>query len=492
MDLSRYKRQLKRYFSRYIRPHWIFWVLSSFAWFVYAAFVLIRHRHLLTTGYDLGIFDQLIWNYSHFHGPSDSVRGLTNLLSDHFHPLLVVLAPLYWIWDDVRMLLLAQVTLVVAGAIPLYFYARSRLGETATLLLCILYWTSWAIYSALAFDFHEVALAVPLLSLAAFGLMTKRFRPMILGLAGAILVKEDMSLVVAAFGLSWAVWYRQWRRGLVIAAVAAAYFMLVTRILMPALSPWHTYSYWTYGALGPTPQLAIISVLRHPFHALKLFVNVHEKRQTLLATLLPFGFVPIVSPLVAPILVLLAERFFSTNSDYWGTQFQYGLTVVPLLAFGLAYYLQLLPHRGRLSTAIVAILLAAGLFLPASLVPNTITDFYRSSPVVQQSPEDRSGEAAARSIPATASVTAQNNLVPYLSHREDVYVLGEQFMGGIMARYKYGAIHAQYVIYSTDPTEYMNPTQALANGQWRSYEVYIEAHYSLVRQYGAWQVWRRT
>ena len=49
-----------------------------------------------------------------------------NLLGDHFHPLIAVLAPLYWIWDDPRMLLLAQAALFAASMVPVARFAERR------------------------------------------------------------------------------------------------------------------------------------------------------------------------------------------------------------------------------------------------------------------------------------------------------------------------------------------------------------------------------
>jgi uncharacterized membrane protein len=35
------------------------------------------------------------------------VKGTPNLLGDHFHPALMLLAPAYWIWNDTCVLLVA-------------------------------------------------------------------------------------------------------------------------------------------------------------------------------------------------------------------------------------------------------------------------------------------------------------------------------------------------------------------------------------------------
>jgi hypothetical protein len=52
------------------------------------------------SGVDLVIFDQAIWHLSRFERPESTVRGLSNLFGDHFHPLIALFAPLYWIAAD--------------------------------------------------------------------------------------------------------------------------------------------------------------------------------------------------------------------------------------------------------------------------------------------------------------------------------------------------------------------------------------------------------
>src|SRR5947209_6331509 len=82
---------------------------------------IVRHVDL-QSGIDVAIFDQVVWHYSRFQGPFSSIRG-ENILGDHFHPLVAVLAPLYWIWSDPRMLLIAQAVLVAASIVPVFVFA---------------------------------------------------------------------------------------------------------------------------------------------------------------------------------------------------------------------------------------------------------------------------------------------------------------------------------------------------------------------------------
>ena len=74
--------------------------------------------------------DIAIWNTAHgrflqeIKGDSISTR-----LTDHFEPIFALVAPIYWLWDDVRALLILQAVCLALGAWPIYLLARRRLAE---------------------------------------------------------------------------------------------------------------------------------------------------------------------------------------------------------------------------------------------------------------------------------------------------------------------------------------------------------------------------
>ena len=99
---------------------------------VYGTYAWIRHIHYETTNYDLGIFDQADPRYASFRAPIVPLKAPGyNLLGDHFHPLIAILAPLYWIWDDPRTLLLLQAALFAASVVPVVRFAERRMAAGA-------------------------------------------------------------------------------------------------------------------------------------------------------------------------------------------------------------------------------------------------------------------------------------------------------------------------------------------------------------------------
>src|SRR5699024_8819111 len=93
-----------------------------------------------------------------------------NLLGDHFHPILVLLGPLYAIHPSGWTLLLAQAALLGISAVPVTSVARQFLGRALGTLLGVAYAFSWGLQGAAYAQFHEIAFGVPLVAfaLAAF------------------------------------------------------------------------------------------------------------------------------------------------------------------------------------------------------------------------------------------------------------------------------------------------------------------------------------
>ena len=72
-------------------------VLAGVATVAYAAYSLLRHAHYESKAFDMGIYDQVVWHWSHFLLPANSIQGFPRELRDHFSPVYALFAPGYWI-----------------------------------------------------------------------------------------------------------------------------------------------------------------------------------------------------------------------------------------------------------------------------------------------------------------------------------------------------------------------------------------------------------
>src|SRR5438270_466421 len=225
---------------------------------IYAAISIYRHDHFGSNAFDLGVQDQTVWGYSQLAIIPNTVEMIGNLLGDHFHPILMTIAPLYWIWNDARVLLVVQAALLAAAGIPIFWWTRAQLGLYAAIAVEIAYLAFWGVLSGVVFDFHHIAFAVPALSFALYAVLTKNNRLFWGMLVIALLTRENVALTFAAVGLYLVVAQRRWQLGLLVMGVCLAWFAALVEVIMPAIAG-GPYRHWTYDALGNGPGGAMLT-----------------------------------------------------------------------------------------------------------------------------------------------------------------------------------------------------------------------------------------
>jgi uncharacterized membrane protein len=402
---------------------------------LYGTFSLEQNRHLRTSSYDSVIFDQAVRAYAHFHLPVVPVKGIHNelggsfvLLGDHFSPVLALLAPVYWIWDDVPALLLAQAVLFASSLPLVWIFIRRLLGPAIAYLVAAAYALAWGFSSALATDFHEVAFAVPLVALALERAQARRPGSAALAALALLAVKEDFGPFVATFGIYLAV--LGWRRlGVGLMAGGVAGFYLTTKVAIPYFGG-HHYAYWSYNALGPDLPSALWRVIRHPLDALRLATHSEVKQRTLRWLFLPWGLLPLISPIALLTVPLLAERFFSTNWHYWSTAFHYSAVLMPILAMGaadgLARLLRLLPISVRFRRLIAVAGGAAALAVAVAALPQFAFGALLDRSWWSTTPIMKAASAITARVPDGVTIEADSRLGPHLTRRTHVLLLDQK------------------------------------------------------------------
>jgi uncharacterized membrane protein len=451
---------------------------------LYAAVGLLRHATYRSTGFDLGIFDQAVWRLGRLEAPASSLKDLPSLFGDHFSPILVLFAPLGACDCGPAPLIVAQALLIAASVVPIVLFARPRLGSGPSLLLGVGYGLFCGIQSAVAFDFHEVAVAPLLIGSAALFASREQWRRALLCALALLLVKEDLAFLVLAFGL-WFGLQRRPREALVCLFAGALWYASVTRHVIPHFADGKPFGYWSYEQIGRDPGDALRNVFLHPIDTVRTFLSPAEKVRTLAVLFGAFAFLPLLSIDIVLTAPLIAERMFSSNAKYWTLQDHYSLTLAPVLAIGAAralpFVVAFVGARWRTSrewplrTLVCAGIAAIGV---ASCAAFAVGDLAR--PSAYSVPDAREGaEEALALIPPAASVAATNHLVPHLSQRDSVVLFGPRLP------------RVRYVVAQTgddDPTA-LFPFRTLA--QQRAALGRLRGRYRLVRSSGGIQVWRR-
>jgi uncharacterized membrane protein len=394
--------------------------LALLAAVAYAAVSIYRHDHFGSNAFDLGVQDQTVWGYSQLQMIPNTVEMIRNLLGDHFHPILMAIAPLYWIWDDARVLLIVQAALLAVAGLPIFWWARQQLGLIPAIAIEAAYLIFWGVLSGVIYDFHHIAFAVPAISFALYAVLTRRNLLFWAMLAVGLLTRENIALTFVAIGVYIAVVQHRWRLAAAVVAICTVWFAALIEVVMPAIAG-GPYGHWTYGGLGKGPGSALLHIVRHPLGSLKLLVDNSTKLKLLGGLLGAWIFLPLLSPISLVAIPTLLERLWSSNPALWSASFHYSLVIAPILAFAsidsLARLQRIAAHRWVPVAASVAVP-AAGLILSFGIVqPFAEVGTYISAAQVADV------QSCLSVIPADASVSASNKLLPHLSHRRQIYLL---------------------------------------------------------------------
>ena len=412
---------------RYDRFGLVFIILLAVGYAVYMSLLTVgRHNLFLTHAFDLGVYDQSVWNILHSGYMRSTQHGLDpiNHASKHFSPIFLLLAPVYALYQDARNLLIVQSLALAAAAIPIYLLARRK---TESVLLALVLGASYLLAPSLhgvnTFDFHELALVTVLLATALYALETDRDLLFLVSLGLSLAVKEEVALTGAAIGLYIIVAKRRYRLGAAVMAISLVYFVLVIKVLMPALGGDPLLD--RFGGMM-TPEAGGISgivrtLVANPFYTFNFVLLDPAKLTYLVQLLLPVVLTPLLGGLgwiaAAP---SFAVPFLSSAETQFSIAYHYSAHLLPFV-----YFLAILGVQ-RLGVRIGSKAALAAAILVASLAMN-YTYGWVFSKQFEGMPQRTAhavaiGQIVQTAIPRNAAVSAMSDLVPHLSARKDIYL----------------------------------------------------------------------
>lgn len=373
-------------------------LLATAVMALYTYYSLQQMKHWITPSWDLAIFTQMAQAYSHLSVPIVPIKGPDfNLWGDHFHPILVLLGPIYALFPSPTTLLVVQNALVAFASFAIVRFTQRAFAlaqktegaDTAEnlksaklqgviptitgLLLGAGFALSFGVQQAIAAQFHEVAFAVPLLAMSLGYLVlasrvsgTERARYLAYACWWALpiaFVKEDMGVTAAAIGL--------------MIFIRTGWLSTAVDILMPRLSagtpaPMRTRMQQLYSSWARTPAVAestmvmmwgvfwsVVAIyvilpyfnsggnfdyadkvnfsaaLGDPFGSALQMLSNNTKLATLGLLLITGAILWVISPLAAIALPTLAWRLLSTMESYWASTWHYSLVLMPVVFFAL-------------------------------------------------------------------------------------------------------------------------------------------------------------
>jgi len=390
---------------------------------LYSLLAIIRHNHFQSQGIDFSIYDQALWLYSKFEYPFSTITNLPDL-ADRFRPIMLLLSTLYWFTENERILLLFQATILSSAVFPIWLIARRCLPRILAIVIAFLYIDFIGIQATAVYDFHEMSLLPFLLAWLFYFLQKERwicyFFFLFLGLA----VREHVGFLLSTLGIYIWLVKRSWKMAFATVVISFTWSILAIKIFMPALGQ---NDYSSFVQENESLESALIGYLTNPQSIVSNFFLPILKTQTLIWSLVSFGLVPIIyMPLMPASLFQFATRFLDQlHPVRWTLFFHYSAELAVVLAVATIFGCVIILQKFR-SIKYIALILAM-LLMFAHIGTNLLLDsplknllkpqFYK-----HQSWMDNTRLVLAQ-VPKNTSVASQNNLLPHLSHRKEVYLL---------------------------------------------------------------------
>ncbi|MDH4135716.1 MAG: DUF2079 domain-containing protein [Anaerolineae bacterium] len=435
--ITNHESRFTDHVSRITQPHSQSWLALGIVGLlivlyiaVFSALAVARHEAFETLAYDLGNYDQAVWNTSHGRLLRfTNVKGLTIRLAQHVEPILLPVSLFYLIYSSPKTLLVLQTVVVALGAWPVYLLAREKLqSEFGGIVFALAYLLLPALEAANLFDFHAVTLA-PTFLLWAFYFLEKGKAPWFIVFSVlAMSCKEEMSLLIGMMALYALLLRKRKKLGAAMIVVAAIWFYVAVYIVIPWANPQGKSQYLGYYEDWGDNHLEIALTMIRQRAWWLIFKK--DNLDYLFRLLLPLAFLPVFYlPILLIALPSLAINLLSGNMlMHRPEMFHYAGPIVPfaILAaiWGAGFLVQ---HLGRrmpgggksLSYLLPCVVLVCSLGYHRYRGFSPLSVRFRW-PVVTE--HHRLAQQLIDQIPPAASLSAQLNLNPHVSHREKLYI----------------------------------------------------------------------
>lgn len=428
-------------------------VLAMLGYSLSVGWLAIRNHLSFNTGRsDLGYYVSIFRQSSQGIPLGCSLCGGGSHLTGHFDPILVLLSPLYLIYPFADTLLVLQTVWLASGAVPVYLLTLHHVqSRGAAAALAVAYLAYPALHGVNLFDFHSLALAVPLLVWLFYFLECKRTAAYFVMVVLVLLVREDMPLAllgVAAFAIFSRV-PGQARLGWITAALAVLYFVVTKTMLMGRLDPLNTgngkggYAYY-YEQLIParaSSKALLATLVSDPLFSLGTILT-EAKLDYVSKLLVPVFALPLFTRGRMLLVYGSALTLLATRPHLYSVHFQYSSALIPFV-FVLTSHALGGVRAGKLGIASISgprlsRALSAGILVSSVLASWKFGAIVENGsfeggfrpinrhPTDDQIAGDRWLRKVSRSLPRGAKVAASSRILTHLGSVTSIYLLDER------------------------------------------------------------------
>jgi len=395
---------------------------KAFSWIVGVMLLLYlidactQHLAFQTASHDFSMIDEAVYSAARGGLLFSPILG-RSFLSEHFSPILFVIAPLHRLVGSPWLLVLLQPLLLWAAVFPFRAILTRFTGLTRwqNNLLCLVLLNHALMISTLEYLFHMESALPLLLFTTIYFAERKRYILYACGIVGILCIKEDMGIYLASLGIFYALLRKRRAMGLLTIAVGLTWTLLAIKVAMPSLygaeaGDYQFVSRWE--SWGNSPVAILLGFAKQPIRLASSVFN-----EDVLLLLFSLMFIPLLKPKKGYWIVFVLPWLINTTSDFnmqSELELYYGLPILSFMLVAVLFGLQdkaiAWPRTPRMSVALAASLLVLNCcHFELPHIPRTrITILKRIS-----------------ELPETQQITASACLFPVLGYEREKTLIGQ-------------------------------------------------------------------
>jgi uncharacterized membrane protein len=379
---------------------------------------------------------QTVWNTGHGNFfVLTGEDGTVSRFSIHADLILILLAPLYYIWENVRILLITQSLLLALGAIPVYLLSKKLLKSIyASFVFVGVYLLHPSLEWANIYDFHTITIAIPLLLSTFYFAYIKKWKLFTLFAMLSLLCREDIGLIIAGLGVIMFFLLHEKIKGLITVIIGGGWFSFMAAFVIPHFSKGDTGWLTTFYQYGSVDSYNFFTTLQNVFAKGGALLFTSYALHYYISILKPFAFLPLLGlPFILPSMPPISVNVLSQKNIMVSTILHYEAGIIPffLIAsiFGFFFFFSLIkkiPYTKRHYQVIfISLLSLLVLYIlrdnyandPLPISPNCFCQIYNVTTA------DNQFSNLLGTIPRNAIISASPEIRAHLTRRVDSYVL---------------------------------------------------------------------
>ncbi|MFA6295848.1 MAG: DUF2079 domain-containing protein [Patescibacteria group bacterium] len=327
-------------------------IILSLAIIIYITFFtslcFLKYNNFLYQGLDLAIFNQVFHNLVNNNSFYSGIQN-QSYLGDHFSPIIFLLLPFYYFFQNPKTLLFLQTVILGLSAIPVFLIAKEKLrNKNLALIISLIFLANPALHSVNLYEFSLLSFAVPLLLTTFYFFQKKQFLCFCVLVFLCFLIREDIALIIFMFGI-YAMLKRYQRKWILLPILSSIVYFILSLKIVSHFSTNNNYKFlFHYSWLGNNlTDLIINFFLKFP-EVILHFLNIYNLI-FIFYLLIPVFFLPIFGRKTLIFFIPIVLQFGLGNSGFRGIFFTHYLALfIPFIFVSAIYGFSLMLSRMRL------------------------------------------------------------------------------------------------------------------------------------------------